>query len=223
VTNVESPPQRPSGAIAGVAIAVAALLTLISIAHHPTVHALKPAEAIPAIVAMAPMDRLVHAIVIAAMAAQLFGFAIYSLRRGLWRQSIIGALIAYSIGAAAIVAAALIDGFLVSGLAERYAAGGTAALTFGAAILQTCALAIQIATKLGLIATSIAIVLWSIDLIPTPGALRAIGIFGVVAGIAGIALTAVGGYLNPHSLLVIEAIAAFWNLAIATLLVRGRV
>ena len=159
----------PDGAPAGIAIVVASLLTLLSIAHHPTTSkALSPADAIAAIVASSGSDRMVHATVIGTMLAMVFGFTVYTLRRGLHRSAVIGALIAFTFGVATTLGAALIDGFLIPEIASRYAAAATAdQLTRGAMLLSVCALAIQVATKAGLVGMSLAIVLWSTDISST--------------------------------------------------------
>ena len=122
-TQTPSPLARvPQGAPAGIAIIVASLVTLISIAHHPTIgHRLAPSEAIPALIASSGSDRIVHAVVIATMLATIFGFAVYSLRRGLHRSAVIGAFIAFAFGVATTLGAALIDGFLIPEIASQFA------------------------------------------------------------------------------------------------------
>ncbi len=214
----------PDGAPAGIAIAIASLATLVSVAHHPTTSRTPtPAQAIPAIVALSGADRMVHATVIGTMLALVFGFAVYALRRGLHRSAVIAGLIAFTFGIATTVGAALIDGFLIPEIASRYVDGTAEVMTRGAALLQTCALAIQVATKAGFVGMSLGIVLWSADLVFDKGFLRIAGIVGVLAGIAPVVLTLSGGYLNPHSLTIVIAIQTLWYLTIATAILLRRV
>ena len=214
----------PDGAPAGIAIVVASLLTLLSIAHHPTTSkALSPADAIAAIVASSGSDRMVHATVIGTMLAMVFGFTVYTLRRGLHRSAVIGALIAFTFGVATTLGAALIDGFLIPEIASRYAAATADQLTRGAMLLSVCALAIQVATKAGLVGMSLGIVLWSTDLLFDKGFLRIAGIVGVLAGIVPAVLTLSGGYIDPHALMIVLVIQTIWYLGIATLLLQRRV
>jgi hypothetical protein len=224
-TQSPSPLARvPDGALAGVAIAVASLLTLVSVAHHPTTpKALKAADAFPAIVALTGADRMVHTIVIGTMLALVFGFAVYALRRGLHRSAVVGGLIAFTFGIAATIGAALIDGFLIPEIAARYVDATPELLSRAAMLLQTCALAIQVATKAGFVGMSLGIVLWSVDLILDKGFLRIAGVVGALAGIVPAILTLSGGYLNPHALMIVIAIQTLWYLAIATLLLLRRV
>jgi hypothetical protein len=214
----------PDGAPAGIAIVVASLVTLVSIAHHPTTSkALNPADAIAAIVALSGADRMVHTIVIATMLAMVFGFAVYTLRRGLHRSAVIAGLIAFTFGVATTLGAALIDGFLTPDIASRYVDATADQLTRGAVLLSVCALAIQVATKAGLVGMSLGIVLWSADQIADKGFLRIAGIVGVLAGIVPVILTLSGGYIDPHALMIVLAIQTLWYLTIATALLQRRV
>jgi hypothetical protein len=224
-TQSPSPFSRvPDGAPAGIAIAIASLMTLVSIAHHPTISkTLKPTDAIPAIVALSGADRMVHAIVIGTMLALLFGFTVYALRRGLHRSAVIAGLIVFTFGIATTIGAALIDGFLIPEIASRSVDATAELMNRSAMLLQTCSLAIQVATKAGLVGMSLGIVLWSGDLIFDKGFLRIAGIVGVLAGIVPAVLTLSGGYLNPHSLMIVIAIQTLWYLTIATALLLRRV
>lgn len=165
---------------------------------------------------------MVHTIVIGTLLALLFGFAVYALRRGLHRSAVIGGLIAFTFGIATTIGAALIDGFLIPEIASRYVDATAELMNRSAMLLQTCSLAIQVATKAGLVGMALGIVLWSADLILDKGFLRIAGIVGVLAGIVPAVLTLSGGYLNPHSLMIVIAIQTLWYLTIATALLLRR-
>lgn len=219
-----SPLERaPDGVPAGVAIGLAALLTLVTVSHHPTMKPVKAAEAFPAIVALAPSDRLVHAIVIATMLGLVFGFAAYALRRGLHRSTVVGGFVAFSFGIAVTIGAALVDGFLVPDLASRFVDAAPQVMNQAAMFLQVCGLVIQIATKAGLLGMSLGILLWSADLVRDSGVLRVAGIVGVVSGILPLAFVPFGGLINPHVLVIAIGIQTLWYLTIATLLVLRRI
>src|ERR1700737_4033499 len=137
---------------AGIAIASCALVTIFAIAHHPTVTARAPAEALTQVVQVATTDRVVHGTLIAIMGVLLYGLTIFSLRRGLHRQTTVAALIAYSAGIAAVIGAALIDGFLTPAIAERYAGAPPDAIKAAIPLLVLGASAIQILSKFGFVA-----------------------------------------------------------------------
>ena len=210
----------PGGTAAGIAIASCALATIFVIAHHPTVSAHAPADAMEAMVRVATADRIVHGVLIAIMAVLLFGFTIFALRRGLHRWTSIAGLIAFAGGIAALVGAALVDGFLTPAIAERYAGAPPDAVKTAIQLLLVGALAIQILSKLGIVAMSAGVVLWSVDLLASPGILRTAGVIGVASGIVTVAVLAFAGHLNPHSLGAVVTIQAVWYLAVAVLLLR---
>ena len=213
----------PSGMAAGIAIAACALLTIFAIAHHPTVSARAPAEALTLIVQLATQDRIVHGAMIAIMGVLMYGFAIFSLRRGLHRETSVAGLIAFAAGVVAVIGAALIDGFLTPSIAERYAGAPPDAIKAAMQFLLVGGLTIQILTKFGIVAMSAGVAFWSADLVATPGLLRATGVIGFVSSIVTVGFLVFAGHLNPHSLSTIVIVQAVWYLAVAVLLVRGRV
>jgi hypothetical protein len=213
----------PGGTAAGIAIAVCALATIVAVAHHPTVSARAPAQAMSAMLRIATADRVVHGVLIAVLAALLYGFTVFSLRRGLHRDTSVAGLVAYAIGIVALIGAGLIDGFLFPALAERYAGAPADAAQAAVPVLVAGAAMVQILSKLGLVAMSAGVALWSADLVTTPGVLRTTGALGFVFGLGTIGVVAFAGHLNPHSLSAIVVVQAVWYVAVAALLVRGRV
>ncbi|HWT05092.1 MAG TPA: hypothetical protein VN224_05000, partial [Xanthomonadales bacterium] len=149
----------PNGRAAGILIAACATLTVVAISHHPVVTAREPSEALAQMVRMGAADRIVHGVVIVFVGVLLFGFSIYSLRRGLHRQTVVAALVAYAAGIAAMVVAALVDGFLIPAIAARYAGAPPDAIRLAGQFLAICAMAIQILAKFGVIALTTAVVL----------------------------------------------------------------
>jgi hypothetical protein len=97
--------DRPDGKVAAVIIAACAIVAILSVAQHPVVETRAPGQAIPELVRLGPIDRIVHGILIAVMAALLFGFSIFSVRRGLGQLTTIGGLIAYALGVVTVVSA----------------------------------------------------------------------------------------------------------------------
>lgn len=213
----------PGGTAAGIAIASCAMVTIFAIAHHPTVSARAPAEALTQMVQVATPDRIVHGTLIAIMGTLLYGFTIFSLRRGLHRETSVAGLIAFTAGIAAVIGAALIDGFLTPAIAERYAGAPPDAIKMAIPFLVAGALMIQILTKLGFVAMSIGVAFWSADLVATPGVLRATGVIGFASGIVAVGVLVFAGHLNPQSLSAIVIVQAIWYLAVAVLLVRRQV
>jgi hypothetical protein len=215
--------DRPDGKVAAVVIAACAIVAILAVAQHPVVATHAPAQAIPELVRLGPMDRIVHGILIAVMAALLFGFSIFALRRGLGQQATVGGLIAYAVGVGAVIGAALIDGFVIPDIAARYVRVSPDDIKAAVPLLLFCAIAIQNLTKLGFIAMSAGIFVWSASLIHSPGTLRATGILGLVAALLPLAIVGYARYLNPHLVGAVVIVQAVWYLAVAGLLVTRRV
>lgn len=220
-----APFARPDGTVAGIVIAVSAGLAVVAMSHHPSARVVHdPAAAIAALNGIAGVDRIVHGAMIALMGALLFGFVVFSMRRGFDKQTVLAGLTAYAVGTGALIGAALINGFLVPGIAEQYAAASPDGTTFALRILSICWLANQVLAKFGVVALTLAIVAWSSGLIAASGMLRVTGIVGLAAAAlsAGV-LVFGGGALTVSTFSVVVVGQAVWYFAVAALLVRGRV
>jgi hypothetical protein len=216
-------PWAPSGKIAGYTIGLCAVLMMLAISMHPHLEHQHGAEAVAAIGRLAPMLNVVHATVIVFVIALFYGFTVYSMRRGVRSQAVLGALVAYAAGAGAFVLAALIDGFVVPTVSANYVGLPKDVLQVGLGVLNLCGVAIQILSKFGVIAMSAAIVLWSADLL-RDGAFRGVAALGAVAAVTPIVvLFAEGPAIVAATLSIIVIAQGIWYLAIATLLVRERV
>jgi len=81
-----------NGRAVGVVIAACAALSILAIAHHPTVASHSPSEALAGIARFANLDRLVHGALIAFMGGLLAAFWAYSQRRGFDRLPVVAGL-----------------------------------------------------------------------------------------------------------------------------------
>lgn len=213
----------PSGTAAGIAIALCALATIFAVAHHPTVSARAPTEVMTGMLRVAAADRIVHGTLIAIMAVLLYGFVVFSLRRGLDRETTVAGLVAFAIGVASLIGAAVIDGFLFPALAEHYAGASADAVKATVPVLAAGSSMVQILSKLGFSAMSTGVAFWSAGLLATRGVVRATGVIGLVSALGAAGLLMFAGRLNPHSLGAIVLVQAVWYVAVAVLLIRGRI
>jgi hypothetical protein len=206
---------------AGAILLLCAVLTIVAIAHHPVIAANSPNQVMTDVVRLGAMDRIVHGVLIVVVGALLYSFSVFSLRRGLHDGTVAAALVAYAIGSAGMIGAALIDGFFVPDFASRFADATPAAAAAATPLLLAGAVMIQILTKLGIIATSLAIVLWSIALFRSAFAVRIVAVAGCIAGLLPVILLTYSiSTLTPHNLLGIIGAQALWYAAIGVLLIR---
>jgi hypothetical protein len=226
-------PGRTAQRVAGFVLGAAALLMLIAISHHPVAPRRRGLEALQGVVSVGPADRIVHGLLVLIIFAMIFSFTVYTLGRV--RLSICAlAWVAFFAGDMCVIGAALTDGFFVPAFAESYLAGAPIDAAPGLAILKAAAVAIQVLTKFGFLALSAATFFWSIDLFLDRGPAtqrnrarpgfpsRLIGLLGLIASIAIVALLIFGGTVNVHSLLIIVALQALWYLAIAWRMITGK-
>ncbi|MCL4865764.1 MAG: hypothetical protein KJZ47_07705, partial [Gemmatimonadales bacterium] len=186
------PAQRP----AGIAIVVGSLVSVFAMGHHPSVSS-GGTEAVAEAAREAAVAGVVHGGLIAMMVAMAYGLWVFAERLGLSAGIVRLGAVSYVLGLGAMLGATLISGFIVPGLSNHYAGGGADLGTMEAArhLMTFGFVANQVLAKLGAVATSAAIVLWSVRLAGRAGANRAIGWFGMALG-AELAALLLGGYLR---------------------------
>ncbi len=170
--------KRRAEPVAGMALAGAAMLAVLTMAHHPTGAALA-----------VTLGRAVHGAMMALVLIMLAGFFRFAAVRGLERFTVAMALTLYASGTFANLLAASVNGFVVPALLERGAYEANAALLW--TMNQTFA-------KAAVYAISAAFAVWGADLLVRgSGAARLLGIAGLSAGLApAVLLTA--GILDMH-------------------------
>lgn len=207
---------------AGLILILAALLSLVAVAHHPVIKAGETGELFQQIQETALTDRLVHGALIVCGIAVLFSLCRLAQRLGIDRNSVLLGLIFYSLGTATLIGAALIDGFFVPEIGARYYHGAPAAADGGLALLRFCSIAIQIFTKLSIIVTSIAILLWSISFARTGRGPLIAAVVGVAAALSqGAILFYNLSAITAHTVIFVLAAQMIWYLIVGWLLIKG--
>ena len=209
-----------SARTAGIVLIAASLLSILLMAHHPTAGTHDHAALAADLAGSANLSRFVHGGLIALIAAQIFAFTIFVTRIDSGRSAARAGLVAYAIGAGAMIGAALISGFVVSDLAERYADGTDADL-----FVQLARFAMtgnQALAKLGVVAMSAAIVLWAIAFMHRRRG-HWLAIVGLLAGVLPAAALALGFIrLNVTGMMLVVVAETAWNLAAGVYLIRSK-
>lgn len=192
---------------AGVMLVVASLLTVFTMAHHPT-HSHGTGS----------LGAIVHGTMIVLLAILLYGFLHFALRRGLEKPLVLMGLVSYCISAIAHLLAATTNGFIAPTLARRESPG------VSHDILILCWESNQAFARVGVFATGIAFALWSIGLLArNDWANRLIGTIGLLSGIAP-AVSLIGGRpMDVPTAFAIYAAHATWAVLIGVQLIRRRV
>lgn len=197
-----------SDRIAGSALVLAAGLTVLAMAHHPTHAAPGPSG----------MNQLVHATMIFLIGATGFGFAHLAMRRGLGHPTVLAGMIAYAIAMFGNIGAATINGFAVPALlAHGKDVGGAGPFLFAWELNQALA-------GLAVFATGVAYLLWSLGLVARRSwDVRAVGVLGIAAAVVPGGLLATGTLsMNVSGAMLIYSAQAAWTLLAGFLLLSGR-
>ena len=214
--------STPRSAAAGITMILCAAVSVVAVAHHPAIeHATTAADVLAQMVRLSGVDEAVHGILIVAACGLLFGLAAFAARRGLHDDAVLAGLVAYGVGTVAVIAAALIDGFLLPAIAARYATAPPPRPATAVQIITVCAAAVQIATKTWLLATSFAVLAWSFGLLRYRGPLRVTGAGGIVSTVLVLAVLAFSATLNPHNLGAVVVLQTLWYVAVGALMTRG--
>src|SRR5206468_1187565 len=116
------------------------------------------------------------------VAVLVCGFSGLASRLGPGSLLVRAGLVAYVLGASAGVAAALVNGFVVPGLAARYQDRPADQLESLRPLLALCHEVNQTCSRVDVLAASAAIVLWSVRLGRRPGRSLPLAVLGGVAG-----------------------------------------
>lgn len=142
---------------------------------------------------------------------------------GAGRLLVRGGLVAYGAGAMSMGGAALINGFILPGLASRHGAADTTYIEKLRPLVAICQEANTTLAQGGVIAASVAVVLWSVAMLRKETFAPVPGIIGLLAGIVPVAALA-GGRLpmSVHGFGGFLLLQVVWYLGVAVWLFRLR-
>ena len=209
--------------IAGIVLIVVPLLSILMMAHHPSAGSHDPAALVAEIADKSQLSRIVHGVLIALMGAELFAFIAFCRRLGFERSAVRAGFVAYSSGTGAMIGAALISGFVISDLAAHYVQQPSGDATAFVDLSRLAMIGNQALAKLGVVAMSAAIVLWSAALFRS-GRDRWVGIAGLVAGLGpAIALVVGAVRLDVGGMTLVVVCQAAWIVIVGIQMIRAKI
>ena len=219
-------PRRPranSTVVAGAILLVVTLLAVVAMAHHPRgVATSDVAHAMDHLAGLSRVTAVVHGGLIALMLLTLHCLAEFASHRGASRPLIRSGAIAYTAGVFVMIGAALVSGFVTPNVASAMPHVTPVDLQIGRQLLILCGILNQTCAGFGVVAMSIGIALWSLDLLHDRGTLRGVGVLGLLVGIVPIVALLTGAIrLDVRGMSDVVLLQAAWNLAIAALLLRA--
>jgi len=207
---------------AGILLALAAVVSIAFVALDPEVRATTSRTILEALVANAPMHRLVHAVELACVAALGFGFVSLASRLGWRRPAVLGASLTYLVGCIAMVAAAVTDGFITGDVASYYLQPGHSVDT-GREMIHLCYVVVQDFAMASWFFQSVGVLIMAGALLRRQGLPRVVGVLGLATGaLAPIAILATYPAMDTTVVVGILLSQLVWNAAAATLLLNRR-
>lgn len=212
-----------AGRGAGAAIVIGACTLLVFMALHPTVAARTQADFIAEVAREAPASALAHGVLMAALALVALGLVGFAERLGARRWLVRLGLTAYLAGTLALLAAAIVNGFVVPRFVAAFADEAPAMWAAIEPSLALCRAANRSCDQIGVLSLSAAVLLWSLQMVWRGGGARAAGLLGIACGaIPAVALLAGQLPMNIHGVGGFVLAQSIWYIAVAVLLMRGR-
>jgi hypothetical protein len=203
----------------GIALIAASLGGILTMALHPTVRDLFAPDK------LAPMAILlvgVHALSVVSMPVLFLGGLALSRRLASPDRLALVALVVYGFALAAVLVAAVVDGFVVPSLAREIMTtappeteGWRIALYYNGFLNQAFA-------RVFLVASSTSIALWSVSILRSRTLAPSVAIYGLLVGPAVIVAVVSGSRLDPHGAGLLILCQSLWFIVVGSLLWRFR-
>lgn len=189
-------------------------------AFHPAAQGVNAEARLHGLVTISALSRHVHMAMIAFVISVWFALA-YLARQLPSSGRIWLAVRLYSVGASAMLGAALISGFIIGGYLQRVLRTATAAQDALPSVLLAFS-ANQVLAGLGTLLTSAAITIWSMDMVRMHSSLgRACGVYGIGMGAACVLAYAMGFLsLDVAGMSTVVAAHGVWYFLLAITLLR---
>jgi hypothetical protein len=216
-------PTRTSELAGAIALGAGSLFAVVLMANHPSVHGHDTASALHEIGRISHANAIVHGGMLVVLAATLLGFVTVAERLG-WRLARVrAAFLVQVLGTLLLGGAALVNGFVAPAFAHEVEGAAETDLGGVRLVLEALFHGGTTLASVGVIALSIALVLWSMVFVARGGAARAIAAFGLLVGVVG-SLGILGGHLrlDVHGMGLVVLAQALWNASVAVWLVRTR-
>jgi hypothetical protein len=207
---------------AGIAIAMATIVSTVFVALDRSGGGNNPMEILQGIAGLQQLKEVVHGVAIASVCAYAFGYMTLARRLGLQRPLVLAGLAAYLLGCVAMIGATILDGFVTPHIAVDAIAGSPERVAFAYDLVHYLGVILTDLAKLGWTLQAVGAAAWSLALLREKGLGRVIGVTGMLSS-ALVAITLVESATNMSmtSLLSVLLAQLIWNLAAAVVLLRS--
>ncbi len=212
--------QRPFGIV----LLSAAAIMVVFMAMHPTSHSHDLPGLIDDLEKGAAFNGLVHGVLIFALGGVLLGLVGFAQALGSGRVTVLAGTIAFGLGWVWLSAAAIVNGFIVPSLIPADRPDPQALGEKLRPLLALCQQTNGALSRAGVVAASVALLLWGVSLIHLKRGHVGVAVTGVVCGAAPLALLASGHLpMNIHGMGGFVLAQGVWCVVVGVQMVRGRV
>ena len=206
--------------LGGIALIAGAIAGMITMSLHPSGHhgIMSPRE----MEILALLTRAVHALAIISLPLSFLGCMAMTRRLASPSRLSVAALVVYGFAVIAIMIAASMSGFVAPGVMSKLVAGDPLTDTRRLFLDYTFQLN-QAFASVYVVGSCVAIILWSIAILKTRQLALGLGFYGVVLGLAILAVLFSGSLaLNVHGFGLVTFTQAIWFIVAGALLWRAR-
>ncbi len=207
----------------GTVLLVGAILSVAFMTLHPETTASTSAQAITEIVRETDVSRLVHGGLILVIVLNMYAVSVFvckTLRRNFFSRL---GMVFYEVGTFSLIGAAIISGFVISILADRYSKLEQSAQVSFVDLAYLANAGNQALAKTGVIFLSAAILIWSLSLLTKSGLEWGAGVLGTLTGSIIVVAIVLGFPLDVRGMTLVALGHAVFHMAIGICLLKGRV
>jgi hypothetical protein len=201
----------------GIALIAGSMAGILTMGLHPTARDLFAPDQ------LAPMTLLlisVHALAIASLPVLFLGALALSRRLASSDRLALTALVVYGFALAAVMVAAVVDGFVVPNLVREMMSATPPASEEWRIALYYNGFLNQSFARVFLVASSTSIVLWSASILRSRTLARGVAIYGLLVGPAVVIAVVSGLRLDPHGAGLLILGQSLWFIIVGTQLLR---
>jgi hypothetical protein len=207
--------------IYGAALIVGSMGALVTMIFHPTGHDLL-AQADQVARRNEMITVVTHSLALAGIPILLFGFLGFSRQLGWDSPPASAAFITYAFGAFAAMCAAVINGLVGPIITRQILTADESTQQLLHAVLMSNGLLNQAFTKVFIVASSFALIIWSVCILNGSRFAQSIGIVGCVVGLISLVALFSGHLrLNVHVFGLLIFGQSVWTILVGILLIRS--
>jgi hypothetical protein len=202
----------------GIALIAGAAGAIVTMSVHPSGHDLfAPGQ----FAAMARLAVVAHALALASVPVSFLGAMALSRRVATPERLALAALLTYAFASVAVMTAAIVSGFIGPTLVRRILEAEPSTKSGWEIALRYNGLLNQAFARVYVVASSVAVVLWSASILRSGALARGVGIWGCLVGpVIVIALLSGHLTLGVHGFGLVVLAQASWFIAVGALMLR---